>query len=272
MHASRCSRCGNGKMLCEHKRRRSNCMDCLRCPGTSSEANVYLRPSSEVCRHKIPKKFCLECGGSHVCITCKLTSTRLKQTECSPCRRFRDGDAPMKQKEGALKVYLDAAIKTGVIPQYTSHDRAVALGLDPIIFGSTRPDWVWILSDRWIVLECDEDQHSSAAYSCERRRELQICNVAGSLPVFFIRFNPDTFKTGSKSSRVKLVTDTIANRHSTVVAEIKNAVVSLNPKGLVFKKLFFNCSCVAGDGKGHPCNFVHTSCYLDHEEFLMGFQ
>lgn len=179
---------------------------------------------------------------------------------------------PLKRKESALKTYIDAAINDGVIPQYTSHDRAVAIGLDPSIYGSTRPDWVWVLHDRWIVLECDEDQHSSMAYSCERRRELQICNVAAGLPVFFIRFNPDAFKTGSKSARVKLSTDTLPRRHDVVVQEIQAALNCEKPSGLTFKKLFFNCSCIAEHGNEYACKFVHTSSYLDHETFLMNFQ
>lgn len=169
-------------------------------------------------------------------------------------------------------MHIDSAIKDGVIPQYTSHDREVAVGLDSSIYGSTRPDWVWVMQDRWIVLECDEDQHSSASYSCERRRELQICNVAGGLPVCFIRFNPDSFKTGSKSARIKLSTDTLVRRHDVVIQEIQAALSDENPSGLTFKKLFFNCACLPEDGNHYACKFVHTSSYLDHETFLMNFQ
>jgi hypothetical protein len=177
---------------------------------------------------------------------------------------------PIKQKESALKKYLDSAIETGSIPSYTTHDKAIALGLDPVCYGNTRPDFVWILKDRWVVLECDESQHRGMQYSCERRRELQICNVAGNMPVVFIRFNPDTFSTGSKSARVKLVADTIEKRHTVVVDAIKNAVQQVKPTGLTFQKLFFDCGCV-GEGGKHPCNFIHTSHYADHESFLMHF-
>ena len=247
-------------------------MSCHRDDATTNvESNIYLGLSSELCSHAKAKKFCVQCGGSHVCITCKLTSTRWKQTECSPCRRFRDNKAPLKQKEAALKKYLDTAIENGAIPRYTSHDRAIALGLDPIIYGNSRPDWLWVLPDRWIVLECDESQHSGKQYSCERRRELQICNVAGGLPVHFIRINPDTFRTGSKSSRVKVAGESTANRHAAVVDAIQDAVDEFNPTGLTFKKLFFDCECIGVGGK-HPCNLIHTNYYADHENFLMSFQ
>jgi hypothetical protein len=209
--------------------------------------------------------------GSHLCVSCKLTITRTKGTECSPCRRFRDGDAPLKQKEAALKKYLDTAIQTGVIPQYSSHDRSISLGLDPSVYGNTRPDWVWGLADRWIVLECDEQQHKGQTYSCERRRELQICNCAGGLPVVFVRFNPDPFRTASKSARVNAAGETMQTRHAAVVAAIKTAVEQVNPTGLTFKKLFFDCGCTAKGGK-HACKFMHSTTYRDHEEFLMDFQ
>jgi hypothetical protein len=206
-----------------------------------------------------------------MCITCRLTITRTKHTECSTCRRFRDGDAPIKQREASLKTYLDNAITGKEIPSYTSHDKAIALGLDPVTYGATRPDFVWVLPDRWVVLECDEAQHASKAYSCERRRELQICNCASGLPVIFIRFNPDTFKTGSKSSRVKVAGEAIAQRQAVVVSEIRKAVECVNPTGLTFVKLFFDCTCVA-DSSSHPCKFIHSSNYADHETFLLAFQ
>jgi hypothetical protein len=248
-------------------------MTCHRDDATTNVgSNVYLGISSELCSHSKPKKFCIECGGSHVCITCKLTTTRLKRSECSVCRRFRAGDMPIKQKESALKKYLDSAIETGCIPSYTTHDKAIALGLDATCYGNTRPDFVWVLPDRFVIVECDENQHAGMQYSCERRRELQICNVAGKLPVVFIRFNPDTFSTGSKSARIKLVSDTIANRHAVVVSAIKSAVQQEKPTGLTFTKLFFDCECVGDGGGKHPCNFVHTSYYEDHENFLMKFQ
>jgi hypothetical protein len=249
----------------------NNCPQCIRSAKEAGEDNQYLTDTGEICTHGIARKNCAEHGGSHLCTSCKLTMTRKKNTECSPCHRFRNGDAPLKQREASLKKYLDTAVTDGVIPAYTSHDKAIALGLDPILYGNSRPDWVWILPDRWIVLECDEQQHAGVQYSCERRRELQICNVAAGIPVNFIRFNPDTFKTGSKSSRVKLSSDTIEKRHSVVVASVKSAVKHKTPKGLTFTKLFFDCTCV-GNGAVHECNFIHTNHYTDHEAFLMAFQ
>jgi hypothetical protein len=244
-------------------------MDCHRT--ASCDGNVYLGATSELCKHRIAKKFCLECGGSHVCVTCRLTTTRLKNTECSPCRRFRDGDAPLKQRESAFMAYLDKAIASGDIPQYTSHDKAVALGMDPMLYGANRPDVLWRLDTHWVIVEIDEGQHKGHSYSCERRRELELCNCAGGLPVHFIRFNPDTFKTGSKSARVKSVGETMPMRHAAVVSAIKNAVADKSITGLTFTKMYFDCKCIA-NGKNYACKFEHSTTYENHEEFLKNFQ
>jgi len=127
------------------------------------------------------------------------------------------------------------------------------------------------LLDRWIYVECDEDQHKGKTYSCERRRELELCNCAGILPVTFIRFNPDCFSTSTKSSRIKVRGESTARRHAAVVRAIKSAVTDVNPVGLTFVKLYFDCNCV-GDGPTHACEFEHTLKYIDHEAFLLSFQ
>ena len=86
-------------------------------------------------------------------MSCRLTTTRLKNTECSACRRFRNGDEPRKRHESAVKDFLDARIAEGGLPPYSSYDRVVAPGLDPLLYGSNRPDFLWMLPDRWIILE-----------------------------------------------------------------------------------------------------------------------
>jgi hypothetical protein len=177
----------------------------------------------------------------------------------------------LKQREAAFMAYLHKAIASGELPQYTSFDKTVATGMDPMLYGSNRPDVLWRFETHWVIVEIDESQHKGKTYSCERRRELELCNCAGGLPVQMIRFNPDAFKTGSKSNRVKLAGEAIAKRHAAVVEVIKSAVKEVNPNGLTFHKLYFDCDCV-GDGVKHSCNFHHTTYYEDHEDFLLSFQ
>ena len=121
-------------------------------------------------------------------------------------------------------------------------------------------------------LQVDEAQHKGKTYSCERRRELQLCNCAGMLPVTFIRLNPDTFSTGSKSSRTRVSLVTTGRRHEAVLRSLQAAVRNANPAGLAFVKLFFDCTCKAVGGAPHRCGFKHVTTYADHEAFLMQLQ
>jgi hypothetical protein len=46
-----------------------------------------------------------------------------------------------------------------------------------------------------IIVECDENQHSSAGYSCENKRLMEIFQDLGNRPLVVIRFNPDKYIT-----------------------------------------------------------------------------
>ena len=264
-HHSRCTSCGTGSKLCAHGKRVNNCMKCLREAKANGVGSMYMAVSSEICSHSIAKKHCAVCigGGSHLCVSCKTTCTRTKNTECSSCRRFRNNQAPIKKHESALKSFLDTAIKTGAIPNYTLHDRLVDPGLDTSLYGSHRPDFIWRKADRFFVLECDENQHKGAAYSsCERKREMDIYNSAKGLPTTMVRFNPSAFKTGSMSNRVQPVNASTKLRHKAVLKAVQEALQAPKPKGLKFIKLFYDCSCI-GQGSTHACGFKHTSFYKD---------
>jgi hypothetical protein len=268
-HHSRCTVCGTGNKLCEHKKRYNNCMICLRAMKNSGQKSQYLSVKSEICPCGIARKHCnnTACGGgSHLCVNCKLTITRRKQTDCSVCLRFKNGTGPIKQKENALKMFLDAQIAKKLIPKYTLYDKVVEPGLDKSLFGNNRPDFVWRLPDRSIFLELDENQHQNHTYNCERRRELELCNISGEIPVYFIRMNPDSFSTATKSSRVKVADESIELRHKAVLEKLKEAFKKSDPSGLTFVRLFFNCKCV------EFCGYTHTEFYPDHENFLKAFQ
>jgi hypothetical protein len=272
-HKSRCTKCGRGAKLCEHGKRKTGCLICARISHETGVPSEYSSVTSEICIHSKARKFCLLCpgGGSHVCPQCRLTTTSTRNTLCSVCRRFNTGDMPIKQKEASFKKYLHACIAREELPRYTSHDKTVSPGLEKLLFGSNRPDFLFKLQDRWIILEVDESQHASKTYSCERRRELELCNCAGSLPVYFIRFNPDVFSTGDKTTRKRVAQETIERRHAKVVDEVKKAVSAKAPHGLTFVKLFYNCECMA-EKSHYECGFVHVSHYTDHEDFLMKHQ
>ncbi len=57
-----------------------------------------------------------------------------------------------------------------------------------------RPDFVIDCGTHIIIVEVDENQHSSYPCQCEQGRMITIYNDYGGLPVTFIRYNPDDYK------------------------------------------------------------------------------
>lgn len=52
------------------------------------------------------------------------------------------------------------------------------------------PDFVWILKDRVVILEVDENCHRYYERDCEVGRVCELMEATNSLPLVLIRFNP----------------------------------------------------------------------------------
>lgn len=61
-----------------------------------------------------------------------------------------------------------------------------------------RPDFVFDLGIGILIVENDENQHKSYPCECEQVRMIQIHQDYGGLPVHFIRFNPDKYRSSTK--------------------------------------------------------------------------
>ena len=85
--------------------------------------------------------------------------------------------------------YLDDNNLTGI-----STDRIINNGE----CGKERPDRVFDLNDKIVILECDENQHNSRRYECENIRMINIAQSFGGIPVYFIRWNPDKYIPAEK--------------------------------------------------------------------------
>lgn len=53
-----------------------------------------------------------------------------------------------------------------------------------------RPDFVWVLKDRIVILEVDEDAHRFYNRECEVSRVTELMEQGQGLPLVLIRFNP----------------------------------------------------------------------------------
>ena len=141
------------------------------------------------------------------CISCGLPYILDKQNKCENCNPESWTTARLA-KQNALMDYLDTRGLKGL-----STDKIVDGG----ICGKERPDRIYDLSDKILILECDEHQHRERACLCEQTRMVNIGQSFGGLPVYFLRWNPDPYTpAGCKKledirKRYKLVGDFIAD-------------------------------------------------------------
>lgn len=89
-------------------------------------------------------------------------------------------------KQNALMTFLD---RNGYPGEQT--DKVIDNGT----CGKERPDRIIDLTDKIIVIECDEHQHKDRACECEQTRMINIGQSYGGIPIYFIRWNPDNYKT-----------------------------------------------------------------------------
>lgn len=121
------------------------------------------------------------------CSSCKLIYHLNEGTDlCEDCNNFKKG--VQKTKELAVKALLD-----GNNIKYISHDNKIIDGCSRY-----RPDFVIETLTHNVIVECDENQHSSYSPECELARMYQIFQDFGGKHVIFIRFNPDNYKAGGR--------------------------------------------------------------------------
>ena len=192
----------HGSQICEHNRIKTACFDCK--GGSICEHNkrrIYCVDcgGSQICIHKINKRLCKECDGRLLCNTpfCETYKNPKKEYEgyCLRCFIHTHPDKPnarnYKTKE---KTVVDEVIKS--FPNFTwTADKRVQDGCS-----RRRPDLFLDMGSHVIIVEIDENQHTSYDCSCENKRLMEISQDLGHRPVVFIRFNPDDYidETGTK--------------------------------------------------------------------------
>ncbi len=162
------------------------------------------------------------------CVSCGLLYVLDKDNRCENCNPEAFARAALA-KQNALMAYLDVHGHTGT----TVDDRIIDGG----VCGKERPDRVIDLGDKILIIECDENQHRERACSCEQARMVNIAQSFGGVPVYFIRWNPDNYKTGKK-------TQTSLKQRYSLLSELLTAIKSgkhIPPIGLVSVfYMFFN--------------------------------
>ncbi len=118
------------------------------------------------------------------CTSCGLLGLLNGDNQCITCKPSVFNEF-IKKHELRIKSLLDA---NGF--KYASHDK-IANGVD---CGKERPDFVFDCGTHIVILEVDEDQHSGYQCLCEQTRMINITQGFGGMRIFWIRFNPDSFK------------------------------------------------------------------------------
>jgi hypothetical protein len=142
------------------------------------------------------------------CVKCGLTMILDATNQCEFCAPDAFKRAALA-KQNVLMDYLDARKD---LPTPMSTDTIIDGGA----CGKERPDRIYDLDDKIIVVECDENQHKERACECEQTRMVNIGQSFGGIPVYFIRWNPDIYSPENDKkqpeaiqSRYKLLGDLI---------------------------------------------------------------
>ena len=138
------------------------------------------------------------------CISCQLVSVLDKNDRCDVCDPETFKRARLA-KQNALMAHLDWRGLPG-----NSTDTTVDGGA----CGLERPDRVYDFGDKIVILECDEYQHRDRQCLCEQNRMVNIGQSFGGLPVYFLRWNPDSYQIREKRKRQE--EEPVAVRHKLV--------------------------------------------------------
>lgn len=106
---------------------------------------------------------------------------------------------------------------------------SVDLPLDKGECALYRPDFVFYGQPNpyhLVILEVDEDQHSSYACDCEQQRMVNLFHAQGGMPIHFIRYNPDAYKRPGQARRQ--TNEMSAKRHQVLLAYLRQAL-EINP-------------------------------------------
>lgn len=125
--------------------------------------------------------FCVFHGGGYRCSCCEICSVFKKGQECYTCRK---GKGKIKSYEIMVDKYLNEHSED--VGFYSYNDTVL-----PCSPNRRRPDFVWVLKDRLVILEVDEHSHRFYNFECEIARITELMEQANTLPLILIRFNPE---------------------------------------------------------------------------------
>ena len=225
---SACKECG-GSQICEHNKFKRLCKECDGlglCEHKINKSHCKECNGSGICEHNKQKSQCKECGGSGICIHNKYKSACKECKGSSYCEhqklkrlcRICDGSLLCKsiwcEKYGVKKYNgycllccINLFPEIEVSRNYKTKENNVVTNITTSFTNFTwisdkkiqdgcskrRPDLLLDLGSRIIIIEVDENKHSTYDCICENKRLMEISQDLGHRPIIFIRFNPDSY-------------------------------------------------------------------------------
>lgn len=142
------------------------------------------------------------------CVSCNLVFKLNDRGLCEYCD-------PEKQKRARL--YKQYLVTQHILNRYGSYVVSVDRVIDNGECIKERPDVLLDFGTHFVVIEVDEHQHKDRVCECEHARMVNIGQALG-LRTMFIRYNPDPYKTKTKSVK----DPTFHTRMKTLVEWVKH--------------------------------------------------
>ena len=198
---STCKECGGSK-ICQHNRIKSTCKECggsKICQHNRIKSTCKECEGSQICVHNRQKSQCKECGGSSLCKSswCNTRGISKYNGYCLNCCINICPDIQVSRNYKTKEKEVVDKIKEKY-PEFTwIHDKTVEDGCS-----KRRPDLLLDMGYNVIIIEIDENKHTSYDCSCENKRLMELSKDLQHRPIIFIRFNPDAYidKDGIKIS------------------------------------------------------------------------
>lgn len=211
------------------------------------------------CVHGIDKRRCYQCGGSFICISCKMTGVRKKGSECNTCNPSTKTRG--RYKEMRIASLLQKWSDLQLIPKFTTWNKTIPM-VNKAVCGSVFPDFTFEFHNKVIILEVDEFQHRRTGYKprCDLVRMQDIVNSYGMLPVCIIRYNPDRCKIAGKR-----IYPHGMEKHEVLLNSLKNAISNdIWNDHITLNYICYDCSeCVSIDS----CPLIHTKTFTTMLDF-----
>ena len=187
-----CVPCG-GTSICEHGKRRRRCVECFGagiCEHNKNRQNCLECRGNMFCIHDKKKSRCKICDGSELCKAphCETRGIKKYNGYCLPCCIHY---CPEIQVSRNFKTKENDVVQR-VLEKYPDFnwiaDKKIQDGCS-----KRRPDLLLDFGSHVIIVEVDENKHTTYDCSCQNKRLMEISQDIGHKPVVFIRFNPDAY-------------------------------------------------------------------------------